>query len=124
MADGAAAAAPAAAPPARALLGDFLQIQERRAQLYAAYRAAFRAYLQSRQEAPFKRAVAALTGEFCEASGRVRALEACLAAPAAAGGAARPDLAALLRRVQRAEADKLRLGAGGRSRAGGPGVTL
>jgi hypothetical protein len=39
---------------------------------------------------------------------QVRAIEAALLAPAGGGGAGRPDLAAMLRTVQNAEAEKLR----------------
>lgn len=103
-----ATTAPAAAA-ALPLLLEFLGVQEERARLYAGFRETFRAYLAARDEGAYKRAVRQLTGEFSACSQQVRALEARLASPVQEGGVGRPDLSALLRAVQDAEADKLRL---------------
>ncbi|KIY99813.1 hypothetical protein MNEG_8148 [Monoraphidium neglectum] len=98
-----------AGPEPLPLLSEFLAAQERRAQLYGSFQAAFRGFLRDRDEGRYKRSIQEVTLEFGAVSQQVRALEAALAAPRGGGGAGRPDLAALLRRVQNAEADKLRL---------------
>ncbi|KAI8468042.1 MAG: DNA repair REX1-B-domain-containing protein [Monoraphidium minutum] len=103
------AAAPDAGAGPLPLLQQFLAAQERRAALYGEFRGAFRRFLRDRREAPYRLSIQGVTQQFAEVSRQVRNIEARLAAPRGAGGGGRPDLAALLRRVQNAEADKLRL---------------
>lgn len=109
---GAGAVAPAAAAAADAplpssvpeLLRLFLGIQAQRAQHYSRFHAAFKAFLDTLQEGPYRAVMMELTGTFNECSKRVIAVETALR-----DALGRADLAAVLRRVQEAERSKLRL---------------
>ncbi|KAL6749892.1 DNA repair REX1-B-domain-containing protein [Haematococcus lacustris] len=102
--------APAPLPSPALLLHQFLALQQQRAQLYARWHMGHRRYCESRQEGGLFRALlAATTASFQEVSQAVRGVEAELRADQEEGGAGRPDLAGLLRRVQDSEREKLRL---------------
>lgn len=85
------------------LLDSFQAVQRERATAYRRFDTAFRAYLLTKAEGPYRYVVGELTGHFQELSGRVRAVEAALKA----GG--QGELAGLLRTVQEGEREKLRL---------------
>ncbi|KAJ9513508.1 hypothetical protein QJQ45_006062 [Haematococcus lacustris] len=88
-------------PKAVDTIREFLALQQQRAQLYARWHMGHRRYCESRQEGGLFRALlAATTASFQEVSQAVRGVEAELRADQGEGGAGRPDLAGLLRRVQ------------------------
>ncbi|CAG9461993.1 unnamed protein product [Pedinophyceae sp. YPF-701] len=80
-----------------------MRVQARRAEIYGELDGAFRAYLESDNEGPYKRAIAASTEQFNECSRQVLAAEEELRGPLA-----RSDLADLLRSIQDEEKNKLR----------------
>ncbi|KAL4434050.1 hypothetical protein ABPG75_000491 [Micractinium tetrahymenae] len=78
-------------------------VQRERAAAYRRFDNAFRAYLQTKAEGPYRHTMAQLTGQFQELSQQVRAAEEGLQA------AGQGELTALLRTVQENEREKLRL---------------
>ncbi|KAF8061303.1 yqkD [Scenedesmus sp. PABB004] len=90
---------------ALALLQEFQAVQAARAEAYSRFAGGFRDFLGHGQEGRYKQLMAAVTPAFAAASQQVIHIEGCLRSDAVG----RPDLAALLRRVQELERDKLRL---------------
>lgn len=85
------------------LLDAFQAVQRERAAAYRLFDSAFRSYLQTKAEGPYRHVMAQLTGQFQELSRQVLAAEAGLRA------AGQGELAGLLRTVQENEREKLRL---------------
>eukprot|EP00877_Chromochloris_zofingiensis_P007611 jgi/Chrzof1/3102/Cz12g12030.t1 len=86
------------------LLQAFLQVQARRAEYYTSFHDAFKTYMATKAEGPYKHAMQQLTAAFGACSRDVIAVENCLR-----DDVSRSDLTALLRSVQSHEKNKLQL---------------